>query len=650
MTGWVRDALVELDTRRLAFMVFDAALPRPEGLDVGVGSAHGRAGRELLGFLQRLGFSGLQLGPRGAVSPANPSPYDATTFSINPPLLDFEELTESPQRGGHGLLSERDVARALTGASADLARSADYDLAFRATASLVDQAFRRARAGAPGGSSLLGEVEAFQRGEAYWLQADALYEPLCEQHGAADFTGWALHSRDPEQAGQDAALWAASEPFSALPEGDARPSLLGLSLPAGAAQRIRELSQRHEASVSRYAFVQYLLRRQQSALRAEANRHGIEVYGDLAIGYSRRDQWHFRAAFLPGYRLGAPPSRTNPSGQPWGYPVLHPDHLANRPAGEATSPGPAGRLLAARSAAYFEQFDRVRIDHPHGLVCPWVYREGTGDDVTAVQTGARLYSSPDLPDHPDLARFSLIDASQIDVARARYEDHRIRALSPEQVSSFCRAFGIVARPAAADPERLICEVLSTQPRELGCVLSRYGLGRFRVTQKANPRDEGDVYRTENAKPEDWVLLGNHDTPTIWQCIERWQREGSVRDQADSLAARLSPSPEQREPLAASLRESPFELAHAKLADLFLCDAHSVLIAFTDLLGFRQPYNLPGVVSSENWRLRLPRDYEDRYVEAVRQRAALWLPTALSMALRARRPSTSLLSSGAPPLP
>ena len=70
-------------------------------------------------------------------------------------------------------------------------------------------------------------------------------------------------------------------------------------------------------------------------------------------------------------------------------------------------PGTVRRFVAARIDKLLDAFDGVRIDHPHGLVCPWVYRTDIPDAYTAVQTGARLFSSPDAPEHPGQTLASL---------------------------------------------------------------------------------------------------------------------------------------------------------------------------------------------------------------------------------------------------
>src|SRR5262249_42936531 len=162
--------------------------------------------------------------------------------------------------------------------------------------------------------------------------------------------------------------------------------------------------------------------------------------------------------FLREYHIGAPPSRTNPDGQPWGYPVLDPDQYAA---------GPARDLVLARFSKMFADYDSVRIDHPHGLVCPWVYRH---DDV---RTGARLFDSPDLPDHPELARYAIARPEQLDRSLPRYADGWVRELDADQVTRYAvlvEALVASATRAGRDPHDLSFEVLSTMPMPLGAVL------------------------------------------------------------------------------------------------------------------------------------------------------------------------------------
>ena len=169
---------------------------------------------------------------------------------------------------------------------------------------------------------------------------------------------------------------------------------------------------------------------------------------------------------------------------------------------------------------------------------------------------------------------------------------------------------------------LLLEVLSTCPFPLASVLARSGLGRFRVTQKADPRNPTDVYSTYQAKRPDWVMLGNHDTPPIWRCLKSWRRD-KIDAWCDHLQARLGKDAVDRQVIA----NDPRALAQPMLADLFVSEASSVAVFFADLFGIDAIYNQPGVVDEANWTLRAGNDFASR--------RGLDVPAAMATALRAR---------------
>jgi 4-alpha-glucanotransferase len=214
------------------------------------------------------------------------------------------------------------------------------------------------------------------------------------------------------------------------------------------------------------------------------------------------------------------------------------------------------------------------------------------------------------------------------------------------VRAFSRCFDVLAERAqqSGSVDRLVCEVLSTQPNELGAVLSSYGLGRFRVTQKANLRDESDVYRSENAEPHDWMLLGNHDTPPIRQVVQRWRQSGELDAQIAYLSRQLSNDTSGGLELAEELQHDESALIHAKLADLFTCKARNVIVSFSDLFGFEEPYNVPGTISDSNWTQRLPGDFQELYEQRRQAGHALHLVRALTFALRKVAPGSELLQA------
>src|SRR5207249_2941809 len=120
-----------------------------------------------------------------------------------------------------------------------------------------------------------------------------------------------------------------------------------------------------------------------------------------------------------------------PEGQPWGYPVLDP-----------REPG-ALELVARRVLKLLGEFDGLRIDHPHGLVCPWVYRATQPDALAAVQAGARLHASPDLPDHPELAPLAIARPEQLARELERHADDWVQALEPAQIDHYALALDAI---------------------------------------------------------------------------------------------------------------------------------------------------------------------------------------------------------------
>ena len=589
----VRAALDALGIRRLALAVHDAALPGDPRDDLGRGAPLSAGGLAFLRFAADLGFHAVQLGPQGETTEHDQSPYDATIFSRSTLSLALVPLEEAGHVAAHTLREA--VARRPAGALDRVAHRHAHAVARE----VVDEAFARYQAAPP--AELAASLREFAARHREWLDRDALYAALSVEHGDADWLRW------PEE---DRRLW------ERIPGAES----------AQAARRA-ELATRQARVMERYRFGQWLAHQQHEALRREARRLDLLLYGDLQIGVSHQDVWSWGELFLSGWRMGAPPSRTNPEGQPWSYGVLDPAQYA----------GPALAFAQRRVGKMLEEFDGLRIDHPHGLIDPWVYRAAQPDPQLAVQRGARLFSSPDLP---DLASFAVARSEQLDRTLQRYSDGWVRSLSEEQVIHYATLFDAVIEAARAHGravDNLLCEVLSTQPYPVERVLARHGLGRFRVTQKVVLGDPADVYRSENASPADWIMAGTHDTEPIWHVAERWVATRSAAAHAAYLARRLLPDERGRADWVERVAREPARLALAKLAELFVGPARNVMVLFTDLLGMREVYNRPGTVSEENWSLRVPPQFEARYAAARRSGAALDLPRVLAMAMRAKGP-------------
>src|SRR5256885_8322635 len=413
MRALVRRALEALGIRRLLLGVHDAALPGNPADDAGRGAPLSLGGLEFLRFAHDLGFDGVQLGPQGRTTEIDASPYDGTLFSRNP-----LSVALGPLRGA-GILPEEAFQEALR----KRPEGSDARVSHAAVFRNVDRALQKAFAAAD-----LDDVRrVFVAENADWLERDALYQALCAEHRDGDWLRWPASDRTL---------------FHPAPGEASR-----------ARARRTDLLQRYAALVQRYQFEQFLAHEQHQAFRAEAKSLGFRLYGDLQIGVSHQDIWSWAAVFLPSLRMGAPPSRTNPAGQPWNYALLDPAQYG----------GAALAFFQARVEKMLGEFDGLRIDHPHGLIDPWVYPTGEPDAFHSVQNGARLVSSPDVP---HLAAYAIAREDQLDRTLPRHADAWVRELSDEQVSRYARLFDTLiaaARKRGLAADDLVAEVLSTLP-------------------------------------------------------------------------------------------------------------------------------------------------------------------------------------------
>lgn len=594
LPGTVAHTKRTLGLDRLVLQIHDASFPADADEDLGRGSPYARAAGRFFQWAAELGFDAIQFGPRGMTSRGNPSPYDATIFSRNPldlPLLQCVEQGRLSRAMWNAI--RRDLPPPRQGV-------VPYPLVFDANRRALQEIVANA---STADRSAARDFLAMHRD---WLIPDALYKVLCREHSAATWREWGRTA----QGDFDKRLF---DP----PEGKEK----------AADTRLASLEDQYAELIEDYALVQWLLAQEHRALRGRLSRLGLSLYGDLQVGLSQRDNWAWRKLFLHEYRLGAPPSRTTPSGQPWGYPVLNPKLFGTR-----QDPGPALAFVRARIARVIAECDGLRVDHPHGWVDPWVYRADIADPFEAVRAGARLFSSPNDPLHPRLADYAIARPEQIDPAQTLHADGHVCDLNDEQVAQYSLQMDEVVRQStgSAAAGLVACEVLSTLPYPVRRVLQRHDLGRFRVVQKLSLSDPTDVYRIEQALPQDWIMLGTHDTPPIWQLAEKWAGGPEGAAWADYLG-KLAGDSSVDEGQVGNVAHSAGGLVNACFTAMLGSQSRQVVVFFPDLFGMADRYNEPGLVSDANWSLRVPANFEEFHQQRIERDQALDLRRCLQVA-------------------
>ena len=166
-----------------------------------------------------------------------------------------------------------------------------------------------------------------------WLDDFALFTALHERFGGRPWSEWppAVRDKNPDEIGR--------------------------------------LAHELQSAVAREKFFQFVFFQQWARLKRYANRHGVQIIGDLPyyVGYDCADVWTHPALFKlddakkKEFVAGVPPDGFSETGQLWGSPVYDwPEHAKTGYA-----------WWISRLRRNFETFDWVRIDHFRGFAGYW---------------------------------------------------------------------------------------------------------------------------------------------------------------------------------------------------------------------------------------------------------------------------------------
>jgi glycogen debranching enzyme len=329
---------------------------------------------------------------------------------------------------------------------------------------------------------------------------------------------------------------------------------------------VAQFAAANDREVGYAMYLQWLAAEQLAAVAADAARHGVRLYRDLAVGVDANaaDVWADAAAYVPEVSVGAPPDVLNTLGQDWGLPPLDPRGLAREGYTELLD------LLQANC----RHAGALRIDHAFSL--------------------ARLYWIP----RGAGARSGTYVTYPLDDMR-----------------------GIVALASVREGCIVIGEDLGTVPEGFRERMEESGILSYRVLFFER-RHDGTF-----AAPEEYPALalatsGTHDLATL----PAWLR-GEDIDLRERLGLLETPAADERSArarerellldalvahgdLAAPDREN--ETAIVIAANRYLAAAPSAIVMaqLDDVLGERKPVNVPGTSTQyPNWRRKLATDLE-----------------------------------------
>ncbi|MBZ5552643.1 MAG: 4-alpha-glucanotransferase [Acidobacteriia bacterium] len=285
----------------------------------------------------------LPLGPTGY----GDSPYQCfSAFAGNPLLISLEKLVEM------GILSSKD----LEGAPQFPAHEVDYGRVIDFKVGLLKKAYHNFKSEAS--ESGRGDLEAFSRINAWWLDDYSLFMAVKEAHAAAVWTRW------------DAPI--------------------AMRHPEAVERWNRELADKVEAR----KFWQYLFFTQWDALKRYCHDRGIRIMGDIPIfvAHDSADVWGHRKLFSlddhgnPHIVAGVPPDYFSATGQLWGNPLYRWNVIART----------GYKWWVDRFRAILSLVDIIRLDHFRGFEAYW---EIPAAETTAIHgrwvkgPGAKLFKA-----------------------------------------------------------------------------------------------------------------------------------------------------------------------------------------------------------------------------------------------------------------
>lgn len=216
-------------------------------------------------------------------------------------------------------------------------------------------------------------------------------------------------------------------------------------------------------TIEQSRFEQFLFFRQWHALKQYANERGVEIFGDLSnyVAYDSADVWACREQFdleadgQPKTVAGVPPDYFSTTGQLWGNPHYHWQHMQ------------ADGFLWWRQRLHtsLELFDLVRIDHFRGFESYW-----------AIPRNAKT------------------------AAMGRW----VRAPGEQLLKALCDEFGMLP---------VVAEDLGIITPEVEALRHQFGIPGMRVLQFAFDSGPDNPHLPHNHECMSVVYTGTHDNDT-----------------------------------------------------------------------------------------------------------------------------------------
>lgn len=566
------------------------------------------------------GFNCIQLGPNGELCKGDNSPYRASIYAKNPLFLDYGEMTTDKYAN---ILSKKDIddINIRPKQSGKPYEMSDFDEAKEVSRILNHKAYKnfetKLAKGDVNAQKLNKEFNNFKANNQNWIEKYAVFHVLSDIHGTDNFHQW----DNPTD----------KHIFSLKNKGN-----------TAAIERYDTIKKRSKDDINEYMFTQFLVDKQEKADKAEREKDGIKVIGDLLVGFSYADELVHEDAFKPGWKIGAEYGGPCNSPQIWGNPLPDPDKLFN----EDGSLGESGKLLYNKVLKATENVENVRVDNVMGLVDPYVYKADTVHMITGIDNG-QSYS---IADRGKLNGGNLSSKPEVD------SDGNYLKVLHNIVIPALKENGINPKEAVwenlGEQTDAFKQVFEREEQLPGIILPTGGRTqelcfdwapvRDKKTGEIKKNAEGKEIWEQSVQKPDWSLIGSHDNmPTFKYLNQSWiydSNGGGYGWMPAYLGGYLNPDPkkaDEKDRMISDIQKDPRKRLKAKYAEL-MRGTQNIQVTFSDWLAIDKTYN-PRDNSSDTWKTRVSQDYNDRYHDnLITEKAPVMnMPELVGMAVNAK---------------
>ncbi len=578
----IADAKKALDIKDTTAIVFDFSVPSKKGNNTAIGSTWSDNMHNFSEFLSSVaGITSIQVQPQGKIDKGNFSPYSGTNFALGTHITDLSGLAK-PEFAD--LISEdiiRDIDEKYAGDKHVREFKTDYEYVLGNDTSdgIYESVLKRAygnfniklKKSDKRAIKLNKEFSDFKRDNINRLLKEALFEVLKSKYETSCFNNWDYI---------DSNLFSKNIPDNIR------------------SKRISELSEENQEKIDYENFKQFIAYKQQKNSRRYLNSQNIKLYGDCLIGFSQSELWADKDCFKQGVYYGGPdPDCTDTSGiQTWNLAALDYTKLGTcRDNGDLSELGETGKFLFDKYSQFFKRYDGIRMDAAWQFVTPFIYEK--------TESG---YKQADAPLVGSVI-FNIMNAAAKSVYGEKY--------NPE------------------NPDNIMLELVGIsagKSREL----TKNKYPHLYTTAYAEYDETPAGFKQKGYNGDKFYIgTGCHDNDSLVNMAkDEYKRNlhlaGIQRDynfDFKNLEYKLKDYKSLDD--EARLREN---YRTAKFAEIFTSPKQ--FFTLTDMFGMSERINISGKIDKDNWRIRIPCDFEHFYFSQLSKGFGLNLPKALSNAL------------------